>query len=58
MIRFARLFASLDQTNSTNAKVDAMVQYFRDVPAGDAAWATFFLTGRRIKRLVPYTAVS
>jgi DNA ligase-1 len=58
MIRFAGLFASLDQTNSTNAKVEAMVQYFRSVPPADAAWATFFLTGRRIKRLVPYAAVS
>ena len=58
MIRFAGLFASLDQTNSTNAKVEALVQYFRSVPPADAAWATFFLTGRRIKRLVPYAAVS
>ena len=58
MNRFASLFASLDQTNSTNAKVEAMVEYFRTVPPADAAWATFFLTGRRIKRLVPYTAVS
>ncbi len=58
MIRFARLFATLDQTNSTNAKVDAMADYFTEAPAADAAWATFFLTGRRIKRLVPYAAVS
>jgi DNA ligase 1 len=58
MIRFARLFATLDQTNSTNAKVDAMAEYFSEAPAADAAWATFFLTGRRIKRLVPYAAVS
>jgi len=58
MIRFARLFAALDQTNSTNAKVDAMVEYFSQASPADAAWATFFLTGRRIKRLVPYAAVS
>ena len=58
MIRFAGLFASLDQTNSTNAKVEAMARYFRTVPSADAAWATFFLTGRRIKRLVPYASVS
>ncbi len=58
MIRFARLFATLDQTNATNAKVDAMADYFTEAPAADAAWATFFLTGRRIKRLVPYAAVS
>jgi DNA ligase-1 len=35
-----------------------MVNYFGEAPPADAAWATFFLTGRRIKRLVPYAAVS
>jgi len=58
MIQFARLFAALDQTNSTNAKVDAMARYFATVPPADAAWAVFFLTGRRLKRLVPYASVS
>ena len=29
-----------------------MVDYFRDVPADDAAWAVFFLTGQRFKRLI------
>ena len=28
MKRFARLFADIDQTNSTNRKVDAMALYF------------------------------
>ena len=58
MIRFTRLFAAIDQTNSTNAKVDAMAEYFAAAPAADAAWAVFFLTGRRLKRLVPHAAVS
>ena len=53
MIRFAGLFAAIDQTNSTNAKVEAMVRYFSTAPPADAAWAVFFLTGRRLKRLVP-----
>lgn len=52
MTSFARLFATLDQTMSTNAKVAAMVAYFGSAPPGDAAWATFFLTGRRVKRLI------
>jgi DNA ligase 1 len=57
MTRFAALFAAIDQTNSTNAKVEAMVRYFNAAPPGDAAWAVFFLTGRRIKRLIAGTAV-
>ena len=52
MKRFAGLFAAIDQTNATNAKVEAMAQYFSTAPPADAAWAVFFLTGRRIKRLV------
>ena len=52
MIRFARLFARLDQTTSTNLKVNAMAEYFKVTPPEDAAWAVFFLTGRRLKRLI------
>ena len=57
MRRFAELFATLDRTTSTNAKVEAMARYFHDAPGGDGAWATFFLTGRRLKRLLPWTAI-
>jgi DNA ligase 1 len=57
MDRFARLFAALDQTNSTNDKVEAMRTYFVDAPPADAAWAVFFLTGRRLKRLIPGAAL-
>jgi DNA ligase 1 len=53
MRRFAALFAAIDQTNATNRKVDAMAAYFASAPPADAAWAVFFLTGRRLKRLVP-----
>jgi DNA ligase-1 len=52
MNRFAALFAAIDATNATNAKVEAMAAYFADAPPADAAWAVFFLTGRRLKRLV------
>ena len=52
MRRFTDLYAALDASTKTNAKLAALVDYFRDAPAGDAAWATFFLTGRRLKRLV------
>ncbi len=52
MKAFARLYQSLDQTTSTNAKVAAMQEYFADAAPEDAAWAVYFLSGRRIKRLI------
>ena len=52
MRRFAALFESLDTTTSTRAKVDAMVDYFRQAPPADAAWAVYVLIGRRLKRSV------
>src|SRR3954463_15080526 len=53
MRRFSQLYEALDATTSTNAKVAALAAYFRDAPPADAAWAIFFLTGRRLKRVVP-----
>jgi DNA ligase-1 len=50
--RFAALFDALDTTTSTNAKVDAMLDYFQGVSASDAAWAMYILIGRRLKRVV------
>ncbi len=52
MKAFAELFDALDRTTSTNAKVDALADYFARVANADAAWAVFFLTGRRLKRLM------
>jgi DNA ligase-1 len=52
MKRFAALFAALDETNATNAKVEAIVRYLAKAPPDDAGWAVFFLLGRRLKRLV------
>src|SRR4029453_17608290 len=57
MKRFAALYDAIDSTTSTNAKVSAMVRYFKDAPPADAAWAVFFLTGRRLKRLISYPAI-
>jgi DNA ligase-1 len=51
--RFGALFEAIDRTTRTNEKVDAMVAYFRDAPPADAAWAVWFLTGNRPKRLIP-----
>ena len=52
MKAFADLYERLDRTTSTNAKVDAMVDYFASAEPADAAWALFFLTGRRLTRLM------
>jgi DNA ligase-1 len=57
MRRFAALYDAIDRTTSTNAKVAAMTEYFGSAPAADAAWAAFFLTGRRLKRLLPYASI-
>ena len=53
MRRFADLYDAIDRTTSTNAKVAALVDYLATAPPADAAWALFFLTGRRLKRLLP-----
>ena len=57
MLLFAKLYDAIDRTTSTNAKVKAMAEYFATAPHADAAWAVFFLTGRRLKRLVPSAAI-
>lgn len=53
MKTFAQLYEALDATTSTNAKVEAMAAYFQVARPEDAVWALFFLTGRRLKRLLP-----
>jgi DNA ligase-1 len=52
MKAFANLYERLDSTTSTLGKVEAMVDYFRQAPGHDAAWAVFFLSGQRLKRLI------
>jgi len=53
MKEFAALYARLDATTSSNAKLQAMQEYFAQVPAADAAWAVYFLAGGRPRQLVP-----
>jgi DNA ligase-1 len=53
MEAFARLYAELDATTSTNAKVDALKRYFAVAPPADAAWAAYFLAGGRPRQAVP-----
>jgi DNA ligase 1 len=49
---FAELYDQIDTTTSTNLKVAAMARYFGAAPPADAAWATYFLSGRRLKRFI------
>src|SRR5436189_1755743 len=53
MRRFTDLYVNLDQTNKTNEKVEAMRFYFESAPPADAAWALYFLSGRKPRQIVP-----
>ncbi|CDF97015.1 MULTISPECIES: ATP-dependent DNA ligase [unclassified Pseudomonas] len=53
MKAFAELYADLDATTSSNAKLAAMQRYFTQAPPQDAAWAVYFLSGGRPRQLVP-----
>jgi DNA ligase-1 len=55
MKSFTRLFNALDASNRTNDKVAALKDYFRAVPAADAAWALYFLSGQKVPRTVTST---
>ncbi|MEX5624614.1 ATP-dependent DNA ligase, partial [Pseudomonas syringae] len=50
---FATLYLRLDATTSSNAKLEALRDYFASAPAEDAAWAVYFLAGGRPRQLVP-----
>jgi DNA ligase-1 len=53
MKAFAALYADLDATTSSNAKLQAMQDYFRQAAPEDAAWAVYFLAGGRPRQLIP-----
>ncbi|MEM8548617.1 MAG: ATP-dependent DNA ligase, partial [Pseudomonadota bacterium] len=57
MREFIALYQALDQTTSTRAKVSALEAYFRSAAPADLAWAVYFLSGRRLKRLVGAAAL-
>ena len=50
---FTDLYVELDQTNKTNEKVEAMRYYFERAAPHDAAWALYFLSGRKPRQIVP-----
>lgn len=52
MKTFAQLITSLETTNKTNAKIDAMVHYLQTAPENDKLWFLALFTGKRPKRPV------
>jgi DNA ligase-1 len=52
MKEFTALYTALDETTKTNEKIAAMRKYFEHASSADAAWAVYFLTGRKPKQLV------
>ncbi len=53
MHTFAQLYATLDETTRTSVKIEALANYFEHADPADAAWAIFFLIGRRVRQAVP-----
>ncbi|WP_038016047.1 ATP-dependent DNA ligase [Synechococcus sp. PCC 7335] len=52
MRRFTQLFLDVDATTSTNAKVNAIQQYFHDESPRNAIWALYLLMSKTRKRLI------
>jgi DNA ligase 1 len=50
---FTQLYVELDQTNKTNEKIEAMRFYFERAEPEDAAWAFYFLSGRKPRQIIP-----
>lgn len=53
MQAFARLYAELDASTATRAKLAALGRYFRVAAPRDAAWAVYFLAGGRPRQAIP-----
>ncbi|MFT0868948.1 ATP-dependent DNA ligase [Pseudomonas sp. CAM1A] len=53
MRAFAELYARLDATTSSKAKLAALQDYLAAAPPADAAWAVYFLAGGRPRQVVP-----
>lgn len=52
MKAFCELFIALDESNRTSDKVAVMRDYFQKAAPASAAWALFFLSGKRLPAFV------
>ena len=53
MRRFAALYAELDASTATDAKVAALQRYLASADPADAAWGLYFLAGGKPRQTVP-----
>ncbi|AZG07548.1 ATP-dependent DNA ligase [Pigmentiphaga sp. H8] len=53
MKAFVDLYVALEATTSSLGKRAAMLDYLRQAPPADAAWAVYFLAGGKPRQLVP-----
>lgn len=53
MKAFAALYAQLDASTASSAKLAALVAYLQAAPPQDAAWALYFLAGGKPRQIVP-----
>jgi DNA ligase-1 len=53
MKAFTQLYTELDQTTKTNAKVNALAEYFNNTRPEESIWALALVSGRRPKRPIP-----
>jgi DNA ligase-1 len=52
MKEFSTLISAIEITNKTNAKIDALVEYFKTAPEKDKLWVIALFTGKRPSRPV------
>ena len=52
MKQFASLYTALDETTKTTRKIQALKKYFASAAPADAAWAVYFLIGRKPRQVV------
>ena len=53
MRRFAALYAELDASTATEAKLAALQRYLAHADAADAAWALYFMAGGKPRQTLP-----
>jgi DNA ligase-1 len=49
---FAELYRCLDETTKTSVKLACLRNYFSSATASDAAWAVYFLSGRKPRQVI------
>jgi len=53
MRNFSLLIERLDETTKSQEKTNALVEYFKGAPSADAAYAVYFLVGKKLQPTLP-----